>query len=146
VTELLDQNAADLAATADRLLADLDQRVPGATALRGECRPSLDVVEKTDAVEVVMDLPGVGADAVRVAIRRNAVIIVGAKLPRPCETPARFHLAERSYGRFARVVRVAGALDSSKARAVSANGLLRVTIPKTPERRGQVFDIAVERG
>jgi len=146
VTELLDQTAADLAATADRLLGELDRVLAGATGLRGECRPALDVLEKAATLEVVMDLPGIPAEALRVAIRRNAIVIVGAKLPRPPSAPARFHLAERSFGRFARVVRVAGAFDASRARAVAAAGVLRITLPRVTERRGQVFDVSVDRG
>jgi HSP20 family protein len=145
VSDLLDPNVADLAETADRLLAELDREVAGAVSLRGECRPALDVLETARTVEVVVDLPGVPANAVRVAIRRSAVLIVGAKLPRATDSPARFHLAERSYGRFARVVRVGGAVDASRARAVARGGLLRIVVPRVEERRGQVFEIPVER-
>jgi HSP20 family protein len=72
-------------------------------------------------------------------------VIVGAKFPAAIESPARFHLAERSYGRFARVVRVGGAVDASRARAVARAGVLRISLPRVDERRGQAFEIPVER-
>ncbi len=59
---------------------------------------------------------------------------------------ARFHLAERSYGRFARAVRIGGAFDASRATAHASAGQLRVILPRIEERRGQVVVIAVQRG
>src|SRR5580765_9050770 len=107
VNESLTLDAADLAEDARRLLAELDRDIIGAEAAAAECRPPIDVVETASTVEVVVDVPGVPARALRVVIRRNSVLVVGVKLPTPGST-ARFHLAERSYGRFARVIRLAG--------------------------------------
>ena len=56
----------------------------------------------------------------------------------------RFHLAERSFGAFARAVRVTGAFDGGRARAVVANGVLRVVLPRIEDRRGQLRHIPVE--
>jgi len=53
------------------------------------------------------------------------------------ETTARFHLAERSYGRFARVIRLSGAVNTGQARAVARAGQLRVIMPRIEERRGR---------
>jgi HSP20 family protein len=103
-------------------------------------------VETAATVEVVVDVAGVPAGAVRVAIRRNSVLVVGVKLPVSTEPAVRFHLAERSYGRFARVIRLAGATDASRARATVERGQLRVVLPRLDDRRGRVFAIPVERG
>jgi HSP20 family protein len=144
VPDSVSENAADLAADADRLLAELDRDVPGAAGLRGECRPSLDVLETAKSIEVVVDLAGVQAHAVKVAIRRGAVVIVGAKMPPAADAPMRFHLAERSYGRFARVVRVGGAVDTSRATAGIRAGQLRISLPRITDRRGQLVNVPVD--
>ena len=138
-------DAADLALEARRLLAELDHDVPGAAALNAECRPPLDVVETATSIEVVVDIPGVTPDAVRVALRRGTLLLVGAKLSPPADTGARFHLAERSYGRFARAVRLAGAFNAGRAQAVVTGGQLRVILPRLEDRRGQIFRIPVSR-
>src|SRR5262245_52047891 len=109
-------DAADLAEDARRLLAELDRDVPGAESTTAECRPAVDVIETASTVEVIVDVPGVAPPALRVVVRRNAVLVVGVKLSSP-DPSMRFHLAERSYGRFARVVRLTGAADASRARA-----------------------------
>jgi HSP20 family protein len=146
VSDFLRQDAADLAEDARRLLNDLDQGVAGAATSSAECRPAIDVLETMGAVEVVVDVPGVPAPSLRVAIRRNALLVVGVKLSTPAGSPARFHLAERAYGRFARVVRLAGAIDASRARASVAAGQLRVVIPRIEDRRGRTIDVPVEHG
>ena len=145
VTDLVHQDTADLADDARRLLLELDRDVPGVASLSAECRPPLDVVETTTAVEVVIDLPGVPAESVRVAVRRNTLLVVGAKQSPPIDPSARFHVAERSYGRFARAVRVGGAFDASRARAICQGGQLRVILPRLDDRRGSILLIPVER-
>ena len=140
------QDAADLANDARQLLIELDQAVPGAAAINAECRPPLDVIETASAVEVMIDVPGVPAESLRVAIRRGALLVVGAKIAGRIDPNARFHLAERSFGRFARAVRIAGAFDAARAQATVSAGQLRVVLPRIAERRGRVVVIPVERG
>jgi len=145
VSDLFHQEAADLADDARRLLLELDRDVPGAAAVNAECRPPLDVLETATAVEVVIDVPGVPPESLRVAVRRSTLLIVGAKLAGQTDVTLRHHLAERSYGRFARAVRLSGAFDARRARAVAARGQLRVSLPRVEERRGSVLIIAVDR-
>jgi HSP20 family protein len=145
VADLLSQGANELAEDARRLLQELDREVPGAASITADCRPPLDVLEAANSIEVVIDLPGVSPDSLRVAVRRNTLLVVGAKLAGQVDPNARFHLAERSYGRFARVVRLSGAFDAARARAVMSGGQLRVILPVLADRRGRVLRIPVER-
>lgn len=142
----LRQEAADLADDARRLLLELDKIVPGAAASAGECRPSLDVLETADVVEVLVDVPGIAPEALRIAVRRNTVLIVGAKLATSVAGDARFHLAERGFGRFARAVRVSGTFDLKRATATVTAGLLRIVLPRIEDRRGRAIAIPVQRG
>jgi HSP20 family protein len=114
----------------------------GRSALTGECSPPLDVFESDEKIEIVMDLPAVSPDAVRIAAIGNAVLIAGEKTPRRNRGDASFHLVERGYGRFARVVRLVTACDLSRARAAVRDGELRVSVPKIKERRGRAIPIA----
>ncbi len=139
------QEAADLAEDARRLLAELDREVPGASLLNAECRPPLDVVETASAIEVVVDVPGVPPESLRVALRRATLLVVGAKVAAATDTGARFHLAERSYGRFARAVRLTGAVEAGRARAVVTAGQLRVVLPRLEDRRGKTYRVPVDR-
>ncbi len=146
MTDALTQDAADLAGEARRLLLELDRDVPGAAAASTDCRPPIDVFETSEAVEVIVDVPGVPPDLLRVVVRRDTVLVVGVKLAPAADGQARFHLAERAYGHFARAVRVGGAFDANRARALATGGQLRVVLPRIDDRRGRVIALNVERG
>ena len=132
-----------LAEDARLLLLELERDVPGAALTTGECRPSLDVVDTATAVEIVMDVPGVPASALRVSVRQNTVLVVGAKIAPSTPADARFHVAERSSGRFARGIRLSGSVDAGRARAFVEAGLLRVVLPRVENRRGRAIAVPV---
>ena len=143
VADMLNRGIADLTDDARHLLSELDAQVPGAAALTAECRPPIDVIETATSLEVLVDVPGVAADSMRVVMRRDTLLVVGAKLMPPPESQSRFHLAERSYGRFARAIRLTGAFDASRAQATVTAGQLRVVVPRLEDRRGQLIQIPV---
>ena len=130
---------ADLPDDVHRLLDDLARRrADRRHAVAGECMPVVEVFETEKTVEIVLDLPGVAADAVRILFKAGVLLIVGEK-ERPDVSkrgPASFHLVERDFGRFARAVKIRAAIDGAQARARLANGELRVVLPRIAERRG----------
>jgi HSP20 family protein len=107
--------------------------------------PAMDVLETEAGIEIVVDLPGIDAQAVTITYREGSLVVSGDKRPTRChhQGKATFHLAQRSFGRFARSVKLRGALDASQARATLANGELHVAIPRIKERRGRQIKIAV---
>jgi HSP20 family protein len=135
---------ADLAEDARALLQEIDSQVPGAAALTAECRPAIDVIETATSMEVLVDVPGVPAEALRIVIRRDTLLVVGAKQMPASQPRSRFHLAERGYGRFARAIRIAGAFDAGRVRATVSAGQLRVALPRVDDRRGRLIRVAVE--
>jgi HSP20 family protein len=118
-------------------------RAFGSESLIGECAPPLDVYETDDTLEITLDLPGIDAAAVRIIGKADSVLIAGEKAARRARGESSFHLVERGYGRFARVVRLGRACDTSKASATLVDGELRISIPKIVERRGRAMQITV---
>jgi HSP20 family protein len=116
--------------------------LPGAHA---ECTLPLDVIETTTGIEIVMDLAGVPAATVQVVFARGTLLVMGRKDPPACahKREAAFHVAERTFGRFARGVRLNGAFDVGRADATLRAGELRVTLPRIEERRGHERRIPV---
>lgn len=115
----------------------------GQRAYSGECHPSLDVLETDTTIEVIVDLSGVTADAIRILFRGGVLIIAGEKAPPRTSEEQTFHLVEREFGRFARAVRLTGAFHVDGTRATLRDGELRIVMPKLDERRGQPHRIAV---
>jgi HSP20 family protein len=118
-------------------------RVYGSESLAGECVPPVDVYETDDALEIAVDLPGVEPAAVRVIGKGDSILIAGDKAARRVRGESSFHLVERGYGRFARVVRLLRACDTSRARATLAGGELRISIPKIGDRRGRTIPVVI---
>jgi HSP20 family protein len=127
-----------------RHLEWLDE-VPTSTLAAVEYRPAIDVVETRDAIDVIADLPGVPAAAIRIVLAGGTLVIAGHKRPPSCgHRDAAFHVAERSFGRFAYGVRLSIAVDCGRARARMHAGELHVTLPRIAERRGRERQIAIE--
>ena len=108
--------------------------------------PALDVVETAEAIEVYLDVPGIPPSAIRVLFKDGSLVIVGEKLATEPLGPegSAFHLVERGFGRFARVVRLSTAVDASRAKASLAGGELRITVPRIEERRGREIAVPIE--
>ena len=138
----------DLSQEVRRLFDDLARGRPERRPyVSGECSPTLDVLETEQAVEIVVDVPGIHRDGLRVLVKNAVVLIVGEKeRAEPSRTPTSFHLVERDFGRFARAVRIHTAIDASRVRAALANGELRVVLPKLVERRGREILVPIEAG
>src|SRR5438067_2915999 len=119
-------------------------RAFGSESLAGECSPALDLYETDDRLEITVDLPGVDPNAVRVIAKADSVLIAGEKTARRARGESSFHLVERGYGRFARVIRLGRACDTANAAATLAAGELRVSIPKIGDRRGRAVPIVVK--
>jgi HSP20 family protein len=138
----------DLGQEVARLFEDLDGDRPlDQRLLPGAFSPTLDAIETHDVVEIVIDVPGVPPDDLRVLLRGNIVIVAGGKMPPMAAERARasFHVVERDFGRFARAVRLSGAFDASAATATLSGGELRVRVPRLSERRGRGVLIPVQR-
>ena len=137
----------DLAEDVRRIFRELERR-PGGAAVAGQCTPALDVFETDETVELLVDLPGVPADSVRVLLKGHVVLIAGEKAVERGEARSTgdFHLVERGFGRFARGIRIAAAFDGSRARATLSDGELRVVLPKIHDRRGRAQSISLTTG
>jgi HSP20 family protein len=126
------------------LFADLEARLPADERVySGECHPVLDVLETATDVEIILDVTGVRADAMRVLFRNNVVLVAGEKAPIGTASDATYHLVEREFGRFARAVRLTGAFEAASARAWLEAGELTIVIPRRTDRRGQAQAITI---
>jgi HSP20 family protein len=105
----------------------------------------MDVLETEAGLEVVLDVPGIDLHALSATHRDGSLVIAGYKRPTRCQHgQATFHLAERSFGRFTRGVKLGGAFDPSRATATLVAGELRVSVPRIDERRGREIRIRID--
>lgn len=139
--------AHELADDVRELFDDLAVNLPREQrAFSGECHPTLDVLETDEAVEVIVDVSGIPAGALRVLFRAGVLLIAGEKAPLRAGEDHTFHLVEREFGRFARAVRLNGAFNVPAARASVNDGELTIVLPKLVDRRDQSHPIPVKAG
>ena len=115
-------------------------RVPGAWL------PPADVCESESEITVRVELPGVRAGQVEVALTNSHLRVSGRKRKGAPRGAATHLCSERSYGQFARVIPLRWPVRIAEATAELRDGLLTVRLPKLSERRGGEFRVKVAAG
>jgi HSP20 family protein len=105
--------------------------------------PNADILETEECLIVKVELPGVELADLSLSVHGGNVILRGEKRRDEPEGPARFHLAERAFGRFRRVIHLGVPVNTHRAEAVLIDGYLRIRFPKVPNRRGEEVPIEV---
>jgi HSP20 family protein len=96
--------------------------------------PPLEVVDKTDELLIVVELPGVNKDEVEITVFGDTLTIAGEK-KLPAEKGVTYIRHERPHGRFRRLVDLPYAVDHSKVAATYKDGILTITLPKAEEAK-----------
>jgi HSP20 family protein len=138
--------AGDLRREMDRFLDRYAEPAwePFATMTGGAWAPMLDVAETKDTMMVTAELPGVEAKDIGIELTGDLLTLKGEKEKRTEEKEERYHRVERTYGAFLRSVRLPMAVDGSKITATFKNGVLVVTLPKTPAAKGTMIPVKAE--
>jgi HSP20 family protein len=110
-----------------------------------EWSPSVDVFEVGTMLRVVVEVPGLAPDAVRVTYRDGHLTITGERRERRPGGAVGFLCMERPHGRFRRSLFLDLPLDVRGAEAHLGNGLLEVFIPRLKERRGRETEIPIKQ-
>jgi len=107
--------------------------------------PPVDLCESAIEIHIRVELPGVTADQIKIGLTGSQLRIWGEKKRRVPRNRITSHLcSERNYGRFSRIVPLRWTINVAAASAELANGVLLVRLPKTQDRRGKEFKIAVK--
>lgn len=107
---------------------------------RGIGWPNVEVSETEKEVKVTAELPGLEEKDVNVELANGMLTISGEKKSETEDKERRF--SERYYGRFERSIPVDD-IDQEKVAASFKNGVLTVTLPKSPTAQQKVKRIAI---
>ena len=110
----------------------------------GDWVPSLDLSETTDALVLKMEVPGMDAKDIQVSLQEDLLTVKGERKQEKEEKGEQYHQVERSHGAFTRSVRLPIGVDGSKVNATFRDGLLVVTMPKTPAAKGFTIPVKPE--
>jgi HSP20 family protein len=108
--------------------------------------PAVDVLEKSDKYEITAELPGLDQSNIDINLSGDVLTIRGEKKEEKEETEKGYHLSERRFGSFQRSFRVPDGVDVNTVEASFKNGVLTLTLPKTPEAQSKAKKIEVKSG
>ena len=107
--------------------------------------PAVDVVEKDKEYEITAELPGLDEKNVEVKFADGFLTIKGEKREEKEEKKKDYYLSERRFGSFQRLFQVPESVDPDKIMANFKNGMLTVTLPKSPEAQKKEKKIAISK-
>ena len=110
----------------------------------GEWMPKVDLTDTNDMLVVKAEIPGIEPKEIALTLQDQVLTIKGEKKHEKEEKDEHYFRAERSYGAFARSLRLPVPVDGSKVTASFKNGVLTVTLPKTPAAKGTAIPIKAE--
>ncbi len=107
--------------------------------------PAADVTENEKGYEITAELPGLDESNVDVKFADGTLTIKGEKKEEKEEKKKDYYVSERRFGSFQRNFRVPNGVDADKIEASFKNGVLTVTMPKSPEAQKAEKKITVKK-
>lgn len=114
----------------------------------GDFTPPADVVVSPGELRVEIELPGVDPGEVELHAASGQLVVRGLRAPSASrlEPGASLLHDERGLGRFERAIPLTVAVNPHKARATLCEGVLSVSLPRVPNRRGAPVPIPINHG
>ena len=105
--------------------------------------PPYDVLETPDEILVEMDLPGIDPATLQVGAKGDVVTVRAERCHAARRELLAYHLMERDRGPVFRRLRLEGAINTHKGEAAYRLGVLTITFPRVPDRRGSEVALPV---
>lgn len=119
-------------------------RLPAAFSGNGPMTLRVDVKETPTGLEISAELPGVDEKDISVELNDDVLTIKGEKKLEKDEKKDNYHVMERSYGMFQRVVPLPFAPKADAVQAQFAKGVLKVVLVRPPEEAQKTQKITVK--
>lgn len=97
--------------------------------------PPIDVYETDDRYVIAAEVPGLEREHIDLLAEDTRLTIRGRRVDRPSGSGEilHFHQVERGHGAFTRTFEFGARIDAEAVSADLTNGVLTVTLPKTPQ-------------
>ena len=107
----------------------------------GDNGAAIDLVERPNESIVVVELPGVAKEDVKISLEGELLTIKGERKTSGLPDGARWIRSERSSGEFFRTIQLPHPVKADAVSAEMVNGVLRITLPKAEEARPREIGI-----
>jgi HSP20 family protein len=130
----------------DRLIDDFARGNFGLlTQAQANLIPQIDVSETDKEIEITAELPGLERKDVEISVEDGTLTIRGEKKVETKEKEddknKSYHVSERSYGVFYRLVQLPAGVDPASIQATMSKGVLKVTIPKPAKAEPKKIEV-----
>ncbi len=105
--------------------------------------PRLDVIETKDHYVVKIDLPGMRKEDVKITLRENVLNIRGERIEEAKQESESFHVVERRFGKFSRVLTLPTNVEAHRIEAKLTDGVLVVSLPKAEDAKPREINISM---
>ena len=127
-----------------RLLVALQEASEMVAGESGAWLPAVDLCESDACVTVCVELPGVRAENIEVALTNEELRVRGRKRKGAPRGVISHLCSERSFGQFARTISLRWPVRKDAATAELKDGVLTIRLPKLEDRRGREHRIEVK--
>jgi HSP20 family protein len=103
--------------------------------------PRANLAETDTAYEVTVDVPGMKPDELDLEFKDNRLSITGERKKETEDQGTTYHRVERHFGKFRRLVSFDAPVDADKVEAEYADGVLKITVPKSEEVRPRRIEV-----
>ena len=109
--------------------------------------PNVDLLDDGEKIRILIELPGVEPEDIKLTIRSRVLPVKGTKRGRTRTRECiRFFCMERYFGAFSKSVPLPRPVNTHRVTAALKDGLLEVTLPRVPDQREKELEIAVKGG
>lgn len=106
--------------------------------------PAVDISETDKSYEFEIELPGMKREDIEIEVSDGILTVKGEKKEEKKEEKKGYKKIERSYGKFERSFTLPQYIDEKNISAKFENGLLNISIPKSPEAKASSRKIEIK--
>ncbi|MBN2695494.1 Hsp20/alpha crystallin family protein [bacterium] len=103
--------------------------------------PKTDIIETTNSMILSADMPGVSQDGIEILLDKNVLTISGKTTPKKIENYELVYAEYRAV-HYKRSFTISEEFDKSNIEASMKNGVLYLSIPKTPKVEARKIPVA----
>jgi len=106
--------------------------------------PAINLWSNADEFILTCELPGVDVKDVDLITNNDTLTLKGERKPDVLEDEERYHRQERTYGKFARTIKLPCGIDNEKVEATFEKGILKVRLPQDKDKSQKKITIKGE--
>ncbi|HRD89053.1 MAG: Hsp20/alpha crystallin family protein [Candidatus Accumulibacter sp.] len=103
--------------------------------------PAVDLIDRENEVLVRAELPGVSKDEISISLTADAITIQAQSRQEDVDEKGDYRRREIRSSSFSRSLSLPAAVDTEAAKAAFKDGVLEITLPKTPVATGRQVPI-----